>query len=84
MKTQLNNFRIGAALSIPMVIAAGTVALAGYLFTSDVTTAPAGHDRGHVVVLDDGQIAAQASGPRVIVLDDQFVAAASAPSGHRG
>ena len=83
MKTQLNTFRIGAALSIPMTIAASTVALAAWLFVADAHTAPVRHGPGHVIVLDDGQVAAQAAGPRVIVLDD-FLADTSAPAGDRG
>lgn len=83
MKTQLNTFRIGAALSIPMTIAAGTVALAAWLFASDAHHAPVRHERGSVIVLDDGQVAAQATAPRVIVLDDAL-AATSALASDRG
>ncbi len=71
MKTQLNTLRIGAALSIPLTIAASTVALAAWLFASDVNNAPGHQQSGHVLVLDDGQVAAQASGPRVVILNDR-------------
>ncbi len=84
MKTQpLSTVRIGAALSFPMALAAGTVALAGWLFASDVHATPVHHGPGRVIVLDDGQLAAQAMGPRVIVLDDAL-AASSTPTGDRG
>jgi hypothetical protein len=84
MKTQLNTFRIGAALSVPVTIAAGTVALAAWLFASDVHTTPVHHRPAQVIVLDDGQVAAHAAGPRVIVLDDALVSGSSAPVGDRG
>ena len=54
MKPTAHGIRIGAALALPISLAAGTVALAAWLFASDLR--PAHHTprtAGQVVVLDD-------------------------------
>jgi len=54
MKLATHSFRIGAALALPITLAAATVALAAWLFASDLR--PVRHTprtAAQVIVLDD-------------------------------
>jgi hypothetical protein len=62
MQLTTHNVRIGAALALPITLAAGTVALAALLFASDVRPLrPTPHTPAQVIVLDDLLVPPQAS-----------------------